>query len=115
MFRSGGLPSRAEIEEYGEVWAVLLDAPHASLYGGTGAAWDYGAITGAVAGAELGGRRLFLAGGLGPGNARRAINAARPFAIDVCSRVESAPGIKDPELRRRLFQEVKHGETPNPS
>lgn len=108
VFRSGGLPGREEVEAYGALWAVLLDAPHASLYGGTGTAWDYGA----AAGADLAGRRLFLAGGLGPGNARRAVEAARPYGIDVCSRVESAPGIKDPELLRRLLQEVKHGQTP---
>ena len=64
--------------------------------------------------AALAGRRLFLAGGIGPDNARRAVAAARPYAIDVCSRVESAPGIKDLELLRRLFQEVRHGETPTP-
>jgi phosphoribosylanthranilate isomerase len=108
-FRTGGLPPRAELEAWGEVWGVLIDAPHATLYGGTGEAWDYG-----TAGGGLENRRLFLAGGIGPGNARRAV-AAAPYAIDVCSRVESAPGIKDLELLRRLFQEVRHGETPIPS
>jgi phosphoribosylanthranilate isomerase len=107
-FRTGGLPPRAELEAWDEVWGVLIDAPHATLYGGTGEAWDYGTVDG------MDGRRLFLAGGIGPGNARRAV-AAAPYAIDVCSRVESAPGIKDLELLRRLFQEVRHGETPNPS
>jgi phosphoribosylanthranilate isomerase len=55
-------------------------------------------------------RRVFLAGGLGPDNVRRAVQAVRPFAIDVCSRVEYAPGVKDPELLLRLLQEVRHGE-----
>ncbi|HEY0515149.1 MAG TPA: phosphoribosylanthranilate isomerase [Thermoanaerobaculia bacterium] len=109
-FRTGGPPSREEMDAYGEVWGVLIDAPHAMLYGGTGSAWDYGAMDGQ----ELAGRRLFLAGGIGPDNARRAVAAARPWAIDVCSRVESAPGIKDLELLRRLFLEVKHGENPTP-
>ena len=108
-FRTGGLPPREELEAYGEVWGVLIDAPHAKLYGGTGEAWDYG-----TAGGGRDGRRLFLAGGIGPGNARRAA-AAAPYAIDVCSRVESAPGIKDLELLRRLFEEVRHGENPIPS
>jgi len=78
----------------------------------TGEAWAYDEVNEAVVG--LAGRRVFLAGGIGPDNARRAVEAARPWAIDVCSRVESAPGIKDPELLRRLFQEVRHGETPTP-
>jgi phosphoribosylanthranilate isomerase len=107
-FRTGGLPGGAELAAWSAVWGVLIDAPHRDLYGGTGAAWDYATA------AELADRRLFLAGGIGPDNARRAVEAARPYAIDVCSRVESAPGIKDLELLRRLFQEVRDGETPTP-
>ncbi|HEX6902582.1 MAG TPA: phosphoribosylanthranilate isomerase [Thermoanaerobaculia bacterium] len=111
-FRTGGLPSGEEIAGYGDVWGLLIDAPHAALYGGTGAAWDYGALAGAPG---LAGRRLLLAGGLGPDNVRRAVEAARPWGVDVCSRVESAPGIKDLELLRRLFLEVRNGETQAPS
>ncbi|HEY3571731.1 MAG TPA: phosphoribosylanthranilate isomerase [Thermoanaerobaculia bacterium] len=109
VFRAGRLPGREELAAWSAVWAVLIDAPHRSLYGGTGEEWGYEAAT------ALEGRRVFLAGGIGPDNARRAVEAARPWAIDVCSRVESAPGIKDPELLRRLFQEVRDGETPTPS
>jgi len=92
VFRAGRLPGREELAAWSAVWGILIDAPHRGLYGGTGEAWDYGAA------AELAGRRTFLAGGIGPDNARRAVAAARPWAIDVCSRVESAPGIKDLEL-----------------
>jgi phosphoribosylanthranilate isomerase len=109
-FRTGGFPGMEELAAWSEVWGVLIDAPHRTLYGGTGEEWNYGA----TAAEALNGRRLFLAGGIGPDNARRAVAAARPYAIDVCSRVESAPGIKDLELLRRLFQEVRHGETPTP-
>jgi phosphoribosylanthranilate isomerase len=113
-FRTGGLPGGAELAAWNAVWGVLIDAPHRDLYGGTGEGWAYDRIKTAAA-AGLAGRRLFLAGGIGPDNARRAVEAARPYAIDVCSRVESAPGIKDLELLRRLFQEVRDGETPTPS
>ncbi len=105
VFRNGGDPGSGALAAYPGVWGLLFDAPHSSLYGGTGAAWDYGSIA-AVAKA----RRVFLAGGLGPDNVRRAVQAVRPFAIDVCSRVEYAPGVKDPELLLRLLQEVRHGE-----
>jgi len=108
-FRTGTLPDREEIASYGDLWGVLIDAPHGSLYGGTGAAWDYGSLRGDAPG------RLFLAGGLGPDNVRRAVETARPWGVDVCSRVESAPGVKDVELLRRLFLEVRHGETQTPS
>ena len=106
VFRAGHLPGYEELAAWSAVWGILIDAPHRGLYGGTGETWDYEAVIG------LAGRRVFLAGGIGPDNARRAVAAARPWAIDVCSRVESAPGIKDPELLRRLFQEVRDGETP---
>lgn len=112
VFRTGGAPGPEVLAAYGDLWGVLLDAPHGSLYGGTGTAWDYGAI---APGPLYGKSRLFLAGGIGPDNARRAVSAVRPFAIDVCSRVESAPGIKDPELVARLMEEARNGETPTPS
>jgi phosphoribosylanthranilate isomerase len=114
VFRTGGNPGEAALAPYADVWGVMFDAPHGTLYGGTGASWPYESIA-MVAGVSGGAgvaarRRVFLAGGLGPGNAARAIAAGRPFAIDVCSRVESSPGVKDPELLRRLFEEVRNGE-----
>ncbi|MEA2563995.1 MAG: phosphoribosylanthranilate isomerase [Acidobacteriota bacterium] len=94
---------------WADAWAWLFDAPHGSLYGGTGMAWNFQAIAGIA-----GERRVFVAGGLGPDNVRQAIEASRAFAVDVCSRVESAPGIKDPELLRRLFQEVRNAQSQTP-
>jgi indole-3-glycerol phosphate synthase/phosphoribosylanthranilate isomerase len=44
--------------------------------------------------------RLVLAGGLGPGNVRRAIAATRPWAVDASSSLESRPGVKDHERVR---------------
>lgn len=41
---------------------------------------------------------FFLAGGLNPGNVRRAMDIIRPFGIDVASGVESSPGNKSPNL-----------------
>lgn len=109
-FRSGGDPGPEALAGHRDAWAWLFDAPHGSLYGGTGAAWDYGRIA-----ALAQGRRVFLAGGLGPDNARGAIESLRPFAIDICSRVESAPGIKDAALLARLFEEVRNVQIADPS
>jgi indole-3-glycerol phosphate synthase/phosphoribosylanthranilate isomerase len=44
--------------------------------------------------------RVMLAGGLGPGNVRAAIEAVRPWAVDASSSLELEPGIKDHDLVR---------------
>ena len=69
----------------------LLDTHHEALRGGTGETFDW----------ELARRRrskvpLILSGGLTPENVGAAIEAVHPFAVDVASGVESAPGVKDP-------------------
>jgi indole-3-glycerol phosphate synthase / phosphoribosylanthranilate isomerase len=49
--------------------------------------------------------RLMLAGGLSSDNVREAIEAIRPWAVDVSSSLEIAPGVKDHE-RVRAFVEA---------
>jgi len=119
-FRTGGDPGEAALSPYAGAWALLFDAPHGTLFGGTGVAWSYESIASVARRLQRSqgsqgsqGPRVFLAGGIGPDNVREAIATGRPFAVDVCSRVEKAPGIKDPELLRRLFQEVQHAQAPS--
>jgi phosphoribosylanthranilate isomerase len=71
----------------------LLDAHREGLPGGTGESFDWGLIR------ERRSRvPAILAGGLVPDNVAEAIDAAKPFAVDVASGIESAPGIKDHAL-----------------
>ena len=51
--------------------------------------------------------RLVLAGGLAPENVREAIAAVRPWAVDASSRLEVAPGIKDPDRIRAFVEAVR--------
>jgi phosphoribosylanthranilate isomerase len=81
---------------------VLLDARDDEKRGGTGRRIDW-TIAARVAAA----RRIMLAGGIAPDNAGEAIRAVRPFAIDVSSGVERAPGIKDHDKMRALFEAVR--------
>lgn len=70
--------------------AILLDAFDKNLYGGTGKTANWAVAREA---AKL--VKLFLAGGLSPENIAEAIRAVAPFAVDVNSGVETAPGKKD--------------------
>lgn len=73
--------------------AVLLDAPaRAGRMGGTGARFDWSLAARLPWPRE----RVVLAGGLRAGNVHDAVTSVGPGAVDVCSGVESAPGIKDP-------------------
>lgn len=50
---------------------------------------------------------FFVAGGITPDNITQAIAATRPFAIDLASGVERAPGIKDHDKMKRLFEALQ--------
>jgi phosphoribosylanthranilate isomerase len=80
----------------------LLDAHVSGSWGGTGKRFDW-----ELAAAHPGRPPLLLSGGLVPENVADAIAAVRPFAVDVASGVESAPGRKDPDTLRRFFASVE--------
>jgi phosphoribosylanthranilate isomerase len=85
--------------------AVLLDAFSAEAFGGTGRTFDWDVARRAR---ELV-PKLFLAGGLTPGNVAEAVRAVRPFAVDVCSGVEAAPGRKSPALVKNFIEAARGG------
>lgn len=85
--------------------AFLLDAFQPQLIGGTGKQFDWKLARGA---SRYG--AIILAGGLNPGNVGRAIKEVRPYAVDVASGVESAPGKKDPVLLRAFFAAVQEAD-----
>jgi phosphoribosylanthranilate isomerase len=90
-----------------DVWPprviLLLDAHDPVRKGGTGRTVDW-----SVAAAIATRRPIVLAGGLNPDNVADAIARVRPFGIDVSSGVEAAPGVKDHERIKALFEAV-HG------
>jgi phosphoribosylanthranilate isomerase len=98
---AGPVDGDALIEQHPGAQAFLLDAFVPGLPGGTGCAFDWSHWPARCD------RPLVLAGGLTPDNVGDAILATRPYAVDVCSGVESErPGVKDAEKIVRFLEEV---------
>ncbi len=79
----------------------LLDSRVLGKRGGSGETFDW-----ELARAHRGPVPMILSGGLTPANVAEAISAVRPFAVDVASGVESAPGRKDPDKLEQFAKEV---------
>jgi phosphoribosylanthranilate isomerase len=83
--------------------AWLLDACAPDKPGGTGQTFNWDLALEAV---KLG-RPVFLAGGLTPENVAEAVRRVRPYAVDVSTGVEAAPGTKDPAKVRAFIESAK--------
>ena len=85
----------------------MLDAHVSGTYGGTGQRFDW-----ELAAEHSRKPPLVLSGGLTPENVAEALATARPFAVDVASGVEEAPGRKDRDKLRRFFEAVEKAAAP---
>jgi phosphoribosylanthranilate isomerase len=92
----------ASLSRYRRADGLLLDGFAYGLHGGTGSTLDW-----KLARAARRYGRIILAGGLSPENIVEAIRAAKPYAVDVASGVETRPGHKDPARLRALFAAVE--------
>ena len=93
--------SLAGHEEFGTS-ALLLDAWVAGAYGGTGESFNWELAAGIARQ-----RPVILAGGLRPENVAAAVQAVRPYGVDVSSGVEAAPGRKDPAKVAAFIRNAK--------
>ena len=85
---------------------VLIDAYHRELRGGTGQTCDWSAARAAMRYARF----LILSGGLNVRNVGSAIAAVMPHAVDVCSGIENAPGVKDHRALEQFVSAVRAAE-----
>jgi phosphoribosylanthranilate isomerase len=83
--------------------ALLLDAA-SEVYGGSGMAFDWTRIPLQRT------RRIVLAGGLTEHNVGTAVRTVRPYAVDVSSGVEDAPGQKSPARIEAFIRAVRRAD-----
>lgn len=89
--------------------ALLLDAPTPGR-GGAGAKFDW--MLAREARERFPRINFVLAGGLTPDNVGTAITNVAPWAVDVASGVEAAPGVKDAAKLDAFIGAVRHGVVP---
>ena len=89
------------VKDY-DVNAYLFDAYQPGLQGGTGKTFNWALIKAA----KNFGKPIILSGGLTPGNVQTAIEEVKPYAVDVSSGVEDAPGKKSERLMREFLNRV---------
>ena len=101
-FRIRDRASLQECQNYPD-HAWLLDSYVAGAHGGTGAIYDWNIAAEAT---QLS-RRVILAGGLKVETVAEAVRLVRPYAVDVSSGVEAAPGRKDAARVRAFVRAVR--------
>ncbi|MBD8527986.1 phosphoribosylanthranilate isomerase [Pseudoxanthomonas sp. CAU 1598] len=89
------------MQRYPSARGLVLDAHGVGETGGLGRAFDWRRVPRSER------HRLILAGGITPASVGVAIAELRPFALDVSSGIESAPGEKSAELMSRFVEAVR--------
>jgi phosphoribosylanthranilate isomerase len=103
VFSLPGVPDFASYQDV--VSGFLVDTFHEKLAGGTGQAFDWSILDKIRPPGPL-----ILAGGLGPDNVAEAMRRVHPFAVDVNSGVETAPGVKDIASIRQVVAEMRRAD-----
>ncbi len=96
-----GAAALSRLRDFPHAAGLLLDGHAAGEAGGSGKVFDWSLLPDSLA------PPVILAGGLRAGNVGAAVRAVRPWAVDVASGVESAPGIKDPDKLEAFVRAVR--------
>jgi phosphoribosylanthranilate isomerase len=101
----GALPAFLSAQAAAGCIGFVFDSHGGARAGGSGSSFDWSRLPKRVP------APLILAGGLTPDNVAAAIRVVRPFAVDVSSGIESAPGHKDHAKMQRFADEVRRAGT----
>jgi phosphoribosylanthranilate isomerase len=96
-----GVAALAQLRAFPRASGLLLDGHGLGEAGGTGRTFDWSLMPHDLK------QPLILAGGLTSANVQAAVRIAQPWAVDVSSGIESAPGIKDPVKLRDFIAAVR--------
>ena len=84
---------------------IMLDSWSSDQRGGTGRTWDWD-----LARELLATRKVFIAGGLEPGNVGKVVSSFKPYGVDVSSGVEASVRVKDLDKVRAFVHAVRLSE-----
>ncbi len=92
-----------DIEIYKNAKFLLVDAQDKTNWGGLGKLgdWEFAKKI------KNKGKNLILSGGLNENNINKAINTINPDVVDICSSLETAPGIKNLHSIKNIFDKIK--------
>jgi phosphoribosylanthranilate isomerase len=96
-----GAAALSRLHDFPHAAGLLLDGHAAGEAGGSGKVFDWSLLPDSLA------QPVVLAGGLHAGNVGAAVRTVWPWAVDVASGVESAPGIKDPDKLEAFIRAVR--------
>ncbi len=84
---------------------IMLDSWSSDQRGGTGRTWDW-----ELARPLISSRKVFIAGGLEPGNVGKVVSGFKPYGVDVSSGIELEVRVKDPDKVRAFVHAVRLAE-----
>ena len=101
--KEGEVPRAQDVEAWPD--PIMLDTWSPDQRGGTGRTWDWEAARPLIST-----RKVFIAGGLEPGNVGKVVSAFKPYGVDVSSGVEARVRVKDPAKVRAFVHAVRLAE-----
>ncbi|MFH1587606.1 MAG: bifunctional indole-3-glycerol phosphate synthase/phosphoribosylanthranilate isomerase, partial [Candidatus Diapherotrites archaeon] len=104
-FKALKIRKRADLKEINKYKSgvILLEPFKKGLYGGTGKKFNARMLKGI---SKIHGKKIILAGGVGPSNVKGIMRFVSPYAFDTATGVESSPGKKSVAKMSKLIRMV---------